>query len=128
MTDAAIGYGSVFEVSTNGGSSWTEIAEVFSITPPSDTVDVIDATHMASPNRTREFVLGLQDPGEASFEMNFVPGSASDAYIQARKAAPAFATITPGTLPAWLKAVSKPTATPTPIRPQRASPETSGTL
>ncbi|MEW9808598.1 phage tail tube protein [Mesorhizobium sp. ZMM04-5] len=87
MTDAAIGYGSVFEVSTNGGSSWTEIAEVFSITPPSDTVDVIDATHMASPNRTREFVLGLQDPGEASFEMNFVPGSASDAYIQARKAA-----------------------------------------
>ena len=87
MTDAKIGYGSVFEISTDSGSNWTTIAEVFNITPPSDTVDVVDATHMASPNRTREFILGLQDPGEASFEMNFVPGSASDAYIQARKAA-----------------------------------------
>jgi len=87
MTDAAIGYGSVFDVSTDGGSTWTVIAEVFNITPPSDTVDVVDATHMGSPNRTREFILGLQDPGEASFEMNFVPGSASDTFIQARKAA-----------------------------------------
>lgn len=87
MTDARIGYGSVFEVSTDNGSNWTAIAEVFNITPPSDTVDVVDATHMGSPNRTREFILGLQDPGEASFEMNFVPGSVSDLYIQARKAA-----------------------------------------
>ncbi|MDX0251150.1 histidine kinase [Sinorhizobium meliloti] len=81
-TQASIGYGSFFHVSQDNGATWIELAEVYDITPPSDTVDVVDATHMQSPNRTREFISGLSDPGEASFEMNFVPGSASDAKIR----------------------------------------------
>lgn len=81
-TEASIGYGSFFHVSQDAGATWIEIAEVYDITPPSDTVDVIDATHMQSPNRTREFISGLSDPGEASFEMNFVPGSPSDVKIR----------------------------------------------
>lgn len=86
-TQASIGYGSYFHISEDSGSTWTEIAEVFDITPPNDTVDEIDATHMQSPNRTREFIPGLIDPGEASFEMNFVPGSTSDLKISALKVA-----------------------------------------
>ena len=86
-TDASIGYGSVFDISEDNGSTWTTLAEVFDITPPNDTVDEIDATHMQSPNRTREFIPGLIDPGEASFEMNFVPGSASDLKIASLKGA-----------------------------------------
>lgn len=82
MTNASIGYGSYFHISQDGGNEWIEIAEVFDITPPSDTVDQIDVTHMQSPNRRREFIAGLSDPGSASFEMNFVPGSASDLKIQ----------------------------------------------
>ena len=82
MSNAAIGYGTTIAISTNGGTTFTDVAEVFSITPPSDTVDTVDVTHMASPNATREFVLGLRDPGEASFEMNFVPGSAADTLLQ----------------------------------------------
>ena len=82
MTDASIGYGSYFHISQDSGSTWVAIAEVFDITPPSDTVDQIDVTHMQSPNRRREFIAGLSDPGSASFEMNFVPGSASDLKIQ----------------------------------------------
>lgn len=82
MTDASIGYGSYFHISQDAGDNWTEIAEVFDITPPSSTVDQIDATHMQSPSRTREFIAGLSDPGSASFEMNFVPGSVSDLKIQ----------------------------------------------
>jgi hypothetical protein len=82
MTDAIIGYGSRFAVSRDGGLNYVEIAEVYDITPPSDTVDVIDATHMASPNRTREFIAGLSDPGECSFEMNFLPGSQSDVLLK----------------------------------------------
>jgi hypothetical protein len=87
MTDAAIGYGSKFSIDPAGGSSFTDLGEVFNITPPSDNIDVIDATHMQSPNATREFILGLNDPGEASFEMNFVPGSTSDDLIQQVRAA-----------------------------------------
>ena len=44
-------------------------------------VDQVEVTHMQSPNRYREFISGLLDGGEASFEMNFVPGSTSDDRI-----------------------------------------------
>jgi len=80
-TQASIGYGSFFHISRDNEATWIELAEVFDITPPNDTVDEVDATHMQSPNRTREFIPGLIDPGEASFEMNFIPGSASDLLI-----------------------------------------------
>ena len=86
-TEAMIGYGSRFAISTDDGTTWNDIAEVTDITPPSDNIDVIDATHMGSPNATREFILGLNDPGEASFEMNFIPGSDADTTIQAVRAA-----------------------------------------
>lgn len=86
-TQAAIGYGSLFAVSTDNGATYVDLAEVNEITPPSSTFDMVDATHMQSPNSDREFIIGLNDPGEASFEMNFVPGSAADLKIQSIKAA-----------------------------------------
>jgi hypothetical protein len=87
-TEAAIGYGSTFGIGDeNSPQTFPVLAEVFSITPPSDTVDVVDATHMASPNRTREFIDGLIDPGECSLDLNFVPGGDDDDVIQAWKAA-----------------------------------------
>lgn len=86
-TEAMIGYGSRLAIKATGDSDFVELAEVYDITPPSDSVDVIDATHMQSPNATREFILGLNDPGECSFEMNFIPGSDADAKIQAVRAA-----------------------------------------
>lgn len=81
-TAASIGHGSTFAVSTDGGTTYVPLAEVINITPPSDTIDVIDATSMDSANATREFILGLNDPGECSLEMNFVPGSTADDKIQ----------------------------------------------
>lgn len=86
-TQASIGYGTHFHISEDSGATWTALAEVYDITPPNDSVDEVDATHMQSPNRTREFIPGLIDPGEASFEMNFVPGSPSDLKIAALKTA-----------------------------------------
>lgn len=86
-TLASLGYGSVFAVSTDDGATYVDLAEVSDITPPSSTIDMVDATHMGSPNADREFIIGLNDPGEASFSMNFVPGSAADLKIQAVKAA-----------------------------------------
>lgn len=87
MSDAQIGYGSAFGIDLAGGTNYVDLAEVFSITPPNDSLDIVDVTHMGSPNRTREFITGLNDPGTCSFEMNFVPGSASDDLIQAVKSA-----------------------------------------
>lgn len=81
-TQVTIGYNSSYEISTDGGSTWVEVEEIGSITPPSFTTDTVDATHMQSPNRTREFISGLIDPGSASFTINWIPGSASDVLLK----------------------------------------------
>ncbi len=85
-TKASIGYGITFEMADIATpTAFTYIAEIYDVTPPSESTDTPDATHMQSPNRTREFIEGLTDPGEASFEMNYVPGSDSDkALIDAK--------------------------------------------
>ena len=81
-TEARIGIGSEFWLD-NASGVLTQLAEIKSVTPPNSQQDDVDATHMASPNRRREFVAGLIDDGEGTFEMNLVPGSATDLLIQA---------------------------------------------
>lgn len=82
--NAIIGYGTLFSVGDGAEPEvYTPLAEVADITPPSDSVDIIDATHMTSPNRTKEFLAGLNDPGECSFDIHFIPGAGDDAVIQA---------------------------------------------
>jgi hypothetical protein len=82
-TNAGIGYGTVLEIAlASAPTAFTYVREVFSATPPSDTDESVDATHMASPNRTREYIPGMTDGGEASFEMNYVPGSATDIFLR----------------------------------------------
>ena len=81
-SSALLGYGSFFQVEdTSSPGVFNYIAEVTNITPPAFTVDQVDVTHMQSPGRIREFISGLIDPGESSFEMNFVPGSESDILL-----------------------------------------------
>lgn len=74
-----LGYGSVFQiVSENSPDNYVALAEITNISPPSADVDQVDVSHMQSPERYREFIDGLIDGGECSFDMNFVPGSTSD--------------------------------------------------
>jgi len=81
-SQALLGYGSQFEiVSDSSPDAYVPMAEIKSITPPSADVDQVEVTHMQSPNRYREFISGLIDGGEVSFEMNFIPGSTSDSRI-----------------------------------------------
>jgi len=81
-SEASLGYGSKFKITDPATSTLIDIAEVFNITPPSFEADDVDVTHNQSPNRTREVIAGLKSPGDCSFEMNFVPGSASDVLIR----------------------------------------------
>jgi len=82
-SNASLGYGSVFAImAENSPDNFVDIGEITNISPPSFSLDQVDVTHMQSPNNYREFIPGLIDPGEASFDMNFVPGSASDLRIQ----------------------------------------------
>jgi predicted secreted protein len=78
-TEAMIGHGSDFQRSSDGtsGGAFATVGEVLDITPPSLAKDAVDATHMASPDRWREFIAGLKDGGEVSLELSFIPGNAS---------------------------------------------------
>lgn len=84
MTDARIGYGTKYSIwdASLTTPALVEIAEVTSVTPGAAQADRIDATHMKSPGRRREYIAGLIDSGEASFEINWVPGSATDELLR----------------------------------------------
>lgn len=83
-TTAAIGHSSQF-ARGNGGTPevFTALAQVTSISPPSLSRDTIDASHMQSPQRYREFVSGMRDGGEVSIELDFERGSTTDVQLLA---------------------------------------------
>lgn len=84
MTSARIGYGTKYEIwdASLTTPAFVEVAEVITVTPGEATADRIDATHMQSPGRRREYISGLIDNGEASFEINWVPGNDTDVLLR----------------------------------------------
>lgn len=68
---STIAYGDTLEYSTDGGTSWTAIAEARNIDLPTHSVGKVDRTHMGSPNRTKEYTPGLRDINDVSFSFNF---------------------------------------------------------
>lgn len=88
MTIATTGYLATFALETSAGSGiFSPITEVTSITPPSDKIDIIEATHMTSPGGNKEFLIGLNDPGEAGFTFNFIASGSADTTLRAWRAA-----------------------------------------
>lgn len=81
MTAALIGHGSAVFMDNSTGVS-TELGEITSLTLPNPETQEVEATHFKSPNRRREYIAGLIEDGEGTFEMNLVPGSATDALIR----------------------------------------------
>lgn len=81
---ALIAYGSTLEVETAPGSGiFTTIAEIKSVSKPNPSVDEAEVTHMTSPGRAKEFIAGLADYGEIEFDINWVPSSSTDIFIEA---------------------------------------------
>lgn len=66
----------------NGASPevFATIAEVSSISGPSITLETIDVTTHSSGEPWRQFVGGLLDGGEVSFDINFIPTNATHGY------------------------------------------------
>lgn len=83
-SEAMLGYGTRLLIeSQDSPNVYVDLGEIYDITPPSATVDQVDVTHMQSPDRRREFIDGLIDGGEVSFEMNYIPGSTADDTLNA---------------------------------------------
>lgn len=83
MTESLIGYGSEFHLDDDAATPvLTELGEILSVTPPNPQVEDVEVTHMKSPNRRREYIAGLIEDGEGTFEMNYAAGSATDLLLQ----------------------------------------------
>lgn len=83
QSQAMIGYGSRLYLGSNAliTATFTELGEVTNISGPNYSTDSVDVTHMQSPDGFREFVCGLTDPGEVSFDFNYVPGNPTDEIL-----------------------------------------------
>lgn len=82
MTNARIGYGAEFWLD-NASNVLTQLDEVLSVTPPNPQTTDVEATHLLSPNRRREYIAGLIEDGEGTFEFNYIAGNATDLLVQA---------------------------------------------
>lgn len=83
-TLAKIGWGATVSMGDTA-LALTLLAEVTGIAVPDEQVDMVEATHFQSTNRHREYIAGLIESGEGEFELNYVPGSATDVLIAAAK-------------------------------------------
>jgi predicted secreted protein len=70
MTNAFSGVGALLR--KYDGSSWVSLGEVKSISGPSMSREMLDATSLNSTGGYREFIPGLRDPGGVTFDMNFI--------------------------------------------------------
>jgi hypothetical protein len=81
-SEAMIGYGSVFEMADEDTPTvFVALGEVTNVDPGDDTQARVEVTHYQSPGRTREYIPGMIEPGSATVEMNYVPGSDTDQAI-----------------------------------------------
>jgi len=82
MTEARIGWGGELHVSTDDTeANLVELIEVVECGFPSDETDEVEATHLKSPGRRKEYISGLIDGGEFTATINYVPGSATDLLL-----------------------------------------------
>ena len=78
MSDAFIGHGTELQRGDGGGPEvFTKIAEVLNISGPSLARDTVDVTSMDSPDQWREFIAGLKDGGEVTFDVIYDPVDAT---------------------------------------------------
>jgi len=71
MSEAVHAFGTKLQVETTT-DTYTDVAEITDISGPSVTADEIDVSSHDSPDTYREFVQGMKDGGEVTFEGHFI--------------------------------------------------------
>ena len=70
-SNAVSGFGSKFAYDVSG--TFTDLAEILSISSPSLKGDTADVTQMDSPDGFKEYIPLLADGGEVTLQLNFIP-------------------------------------------------------
>lgn len=83
MTNAIIGIGTKLQLGdgVSPTEAFTTVAEVLSITGPSLSTASIDATSMDSTGKFMEFIPGLRDAGELSFDIQYIFNNATHGIL-----------------------------------------------
>lgn len=76
--DAILGFGTLLQLSTDGGTNYVTVAGVMDIEGPELATDDVEVTHQESPGETKEYIPGLLDGGTVSCDVVYLPGSPSD--------------------------------------------------
>lgn len=71
---------------SDGAEVFTTVGEVTGISLNGRSLELIDATHMESPNTHREYLPSLLDSGELQMTVNFLPGTASQYGLETDRA------------------------------------------
>lgn len=78
MSQAIIGLKTQMQIEDSSNlETFLTIAEVLSITALSLSTESVDVTNMDSPDKFMEFIPGLRDSGEVSFDINYIFGNAT---------------------------------------------------
>lgn len=78
MTSATLGYGALLQRGDGQAPEvFTTVGEVRDISGPGFSLDTVEATHQASPDGWKEYIAGLIEPGELSFDINYLPADAT---------------------------------------------------
>lgn len=74
MTGALGAFGVLLKIGDGGGPEvFTNVAEILDVSGPSLSLETIDVTHHGSVDGWREYIAGLLDAGEITFDVNFIP-------------------------------------------------------
>lgn len=76
------GASGVLSSGAEGTEAFTTVAEITNISGPGIKLELIDATHMESPDAFREFIPSLLDGTEVSFDLNYLPGDTNQGGLR----------------------------------------------
>ena len=80
-SQATIAFGTLLKVGDGASpENFTAIAEIKDITPPPQTREFADVTHMQSPGKVREFKPTVINPGEIRCKCNFLPDNSTQGF------------------------------------------------
>ena len=80
-SSATTAFGTLLKLGDGGGSeAFATIAEVKNIKGPKLKMDTIEVTSHSSTSAFREYIAGLLDGGEVTFDMNWLPANATQSY------------------------------------------------
>lgn len=75
---AVLGFGVLLKKGDGASPEvFTSIAELTGLSGPGLSMDTVEATHTGSSGNYREYIAGLLDAGEVSFDVNFLPADST---------------------------------------------------